>query len=184
MGLTPCQPGAQFSTERQLGLHTEALAGRGYGVGAGWCPRNDQVWMPKPTRGSRCGSAAFLRRAATPTGQARHDRLRAAHHHPRLELLYYGQRRLRLRAPARKQTTRSVAGYGARVEHAFARMKHYTIHRDCRRQRGDGLQHAVQAVAHLRNPALTAWQAHAHNSAGKNVITGDERVLASPVCLN
>ncbi|MEU2874536.1 transposase family protein [Streptomyces olivoreticuli] len=42
-----------------------------------------------------------------------------------------------------------------RVEHAFARMKNYKILRDCR-QRGDGLHHAVQAVAHMHNLALTA----------------------------
>ncbi|MEU6657596.1 transposase family protein [Streptomyces sp. NPDC046821] len=41
----------------------------------------------------------------------------------------------------------------ARVEHAFARMKHYKILRDCR-QRGNGLDHAVQAVAHMHNLAL------------------------------
>ncbi|MGW2016814.1 transposase family protein [Streptomyces sp. NPDC001927] len=43
----------------------------------------------------------------------------------------------------------------ARVEHAFARMKHYKILRDCR-QRGTGLHHAVQAVAHMHNLALAA----------------------------
>ncbi|MER7983972.1 transposase family protein, partial [Streptomyces sp. NPDC095817] len=43
----------------------------------------------------------------------------------------------------------------ARVEHAFARMKHYKILRDCR-QHGTGLHHAVQAVAHMHNLALTA----------------------------
>lgn len=43
----------------------------------------------------------------------------------------------------------------ARVEHAFARMKHYKIFRDCR-QRGTGLHHAVQAVAHMHNLALAA----------------------------
>ncbi|MFF3248964.1 transposase family protein [Streptomyces sp. NPDC002870] len=43
----------------------------------------------------------------------------------------------------------------ARVEHAFARMKHYKILRDCR-QRGSGLHHAVQAVAHMHNLALAA----------------------------
>jgi hypothetical protein len=43
----------------------------------------------------------------------------------------------------------------ARVEHAFARMKTYKILRDCR-VRGDGLHHAVQAVAHMHNLALTA----------------------------
>lgn len=34
----------------------------------------------------------------------------------------------------------------ARVEHTFARMKNWKILRDCR-QKGDGLHHAVQAVA-------------------------------------
>ncbi|MER6441047.1 transposase family protein [Streptomyces sp. NPDC001185] len=43
----------------------------------------------------------------------------------------------------------------ARVEHAFARMKHYKILRDCR-QRGTGLHHAVQAIAHMHNLALAA----------------------------
>ncbi|MEU8951295.1 transposase [Streptomyces sp. NPDC048489] len=43
----------------------------------------------------------------------------------------------------------------ARVEHAFARMKHYKIPRDCR-QRGTGLHHAVQAVAHMHNLTLAA----------------------------
>ncbi|MFE5709647.1 transposase family protein [Streptomyces sp. NPDC056501] len=43
----------------------------------------------------------------------------------------------------------------ARVEHAFARMKHYKILRDCR-QRGNGLHHAVQAVAHMHNLTLAA----------------------------
>ncbi|MFJ9899264.1 transposase [Streptomyces sp. NPDC091280] len=41
----------------------------------------------------------------------------------------------------------------ARVEHTFARMKNYKILRDCR-QRGDGLHHAVQAVARMHNLAL------------------------------
>ncbi|ROQ26036.1 DDE superfamily endonuclease [Streptomyces sp. PanSC19] len=41
----------------------------------------------------------------------------------------------------------------ARVEHAVACMKHFKILRDCR-QRGVGLHHAVQAVAHLHNLAL------------------------------
>ncbi len=41
----------------------------------------------------------------------------------------------------------------ARVEHAFARIKHYKILRDCR-QRGTGPHHAVQAVAHMHNLAL------------------------------
>ncbi|MFG2127081.1 transposase [Streptomyces sp. NPDC048751] len=41
----------------------------------------------------------------------------------------------------------------ARVEHTFARMKHWKILRDCR-QKGDGLHHAVQAVATLHNLAL------------------------------
>lgn len=39
-------------------------------------------------------------------------------------------------------------------------MKDYKILRDCR-QRGDGLHHAVQAVAHMRNLALTNWSATA-----------------------
>ncbi|WUH98232.1 transposase [Spirillospora sp. NBC_00431] len=43
----------------------------------------------------------------------------------------------------------------ARVEHTFARMKNYKILRDCR-QRGDGLHHAVQAIAHLHNLAHAA----------------------------
>lgn len=43
----------------------------------------------------------------------------------------------------------------ARVEHTFARMRHYKILRDCR-QRGNGLHYAVQAVATLHNPALAA----------------------------
>ncbi|MEV7600995.1 transposase family protein [Kitasatospora sp. NPDC089797] len=42
----------------------------------------------------------------------------------------------------------------ARVEHTFARMKNDKILRDCR-QKGDGLHHAVQAVAHLHNLART-----------------------------
>jgi hypothetical protein len=43
----------------------------------------------------------------------------------------------------------------ARVEHTFSRMKNYKILRNCR-QRGDGLHHAVQAVARMYNLALTA----------------------------
>ncbi|MDQ1033783.1 hypothetical protein QFZ75_000199 [Streptomyces sp. V3I8] len=43
----------------------------------------------------------------------------------------------------------------ARVEHIFSRMKNYKILRDCR-QRGDGLHHAVQAVARMHNLGLTA----------------------------
>ncbi|MFC4014941.1 transposase [Nonomuraea purpurea] len=43
----------------------------------------------------------------------------------------------------------------ARVEHTFARMKNYKILRDCR-QKGTGLHHAVPAVAHMHNLALTA----------------------------
>ncbi|MGV9339880.1 transposase family protein [Streptomyces sp. NPDC003688] len=42
-----------------------------------------------------------------------------------------------------------------RVEYAFARLKHYKILRDCR-QRGNGLHHAVQAVAHMHNLTLAA----------------------------
>jgi hypothetical protein len=40
----------------------------------------------------------------------------------------------------------------ARVEHTFARMKTWKILRDCR-QKGDGLHHAVQAVATMHNLA-------------------------------
>ncbi len=43
----------------------------------------------------------------------------------------------------------------ARVEHVIGRMKNYKILRDCR-QRGDGLRHAVQAVAHMHNLALAS----------------------------
>ncbi|MER8073802.1 MULTISPECIES: transposase family protein [unclassified Streptomyces] len=43
----------------------------------------------------------------------------------------------------------------ARVEHAIARLKNYKILRDCR-QPGDGLHHAVQAVAHMHNLAMAA----------------------------
>ncbi len=43
----------------------------------------------------------------------------------------------------------------ARVEHAFARMKHCKILRDCR-QRGNGLHYAVHAVAPMHNLALAA----------------------------
>jgi hypothetical protein len=41
----------------------------------------------------------------------------------------------------------------ARVEHAIGRLKNYKIFRDCR-QHGDGVHHAVQAVAHMPNLAL------------------------------
>ncbi|WP_328508920.1 transposase family protein [Streptomyces mirabilis] len=43
----------------------------------------------------------------------------------------------------------------ARVEHAIGRLKNYKILYDCR-QHGDGLHHAVQAVAHMHNLALAA----------------------------
>ncbi|MBT2417772.1 transposase [Streptomyces sp. ISL-22] len=43
----------------------------------------------------------------------------------------------------------------ARVEHVIGRMKNYKILRDCR-QRGDGLHHAVQAVARMHNLTLAA----------------------------
>jgi hypothetical protein len=43
----------------------------------------------------------------------------------------------------------------SRVEHVFSRMKNYKILRDCH-QRGDGLHHAVQAVARMHNLALAA----------------------------
>ncbi|MDQ0766992.1 hypothetical protein QFZ32_000466 [Streptomyces canus] len=38
----------------------------------------------------------------------------------------------------------------ARVEHAIGRLKNYKILRYCR-QHGDGLHHAVRAVAHMHN---------------------------------
>ncbi len=41
------------------------------------------------------------------------------------------------------------------VEHVIGRMKNYKILRECR-QRGDGLHHAVQAVARMHNLALAA----------------------------
>lgn len=43
----------------------------------------------------------------------------------------------------------------ARVEHVFSRMKNYKILHDCR-QYGDGLHHAVQAVARMHSLALAA----------------------------
>ncbi|MGV9234223.1 transposase family protein, partial [Streptomyces nigra] len=43
----------------------------------------------------------------------------------------------------------------ARVEHVIGRMKNYQVLRDCR-QHGDGLRHAVQAVAHMHNLALAS----------------------------
>ncbi len=43
----------------------------------------------------------------------------------------------------------------ARVEHVIGRMKNYKILRDCR-QNGNGLHHAVQAVAHMHNLALAS----------------------------
>lgn len=43
----------------------------------------------------------------------------------------------------------------ARVEHVIGRMKNYKILRDYR-QRGNGLHHAVQAVAHMHNLALAS----------------------------
>lgn len=43
----------------------------------------------------------------------------------------------------------------ARVEHAIGLLKNYKILRDCR-QHGDGLHHAVQAVAHMHNLALAS----------------------------
>ncbi|MFH8767468.1 transposase family protein [Streptomyces althioticus] len=45
----------------------------------------------------------------------------------------------------------------ARVEHTFSRMKNYKILRDCR-QHGDGLHHAVQAVARMNERAQTPLQ--------------------------
>ncbi|ATL25618.1 Mobile element protein [Streptomyces formicae] len=43
----------------------------------------------------------------------------------------------------------------ARVEHVIGRMKNYKVLRDCR-QHGDGLHHAVQAVAQMHNLALAS----------------------------
>ena len=43
----------------------------------------------------------------------------------------------------------------ARVEHVIGRMKNYKTLRACR-QRGDALHHAVQAVAHMHNLALSS----------------------------
>ncbi|SCF90854.1 Helix-turn-helix of DDE superfamily endonuclease [Streptomyces sp. DconLS] len=43
----------------------------------------------------------------------------------------------------------------ARVGHAIGRLKNYKVLRDCR-QPGDGLHHAVQAVAHMHNLAMAA----------------------------
>ncbi|CAL9670964.1 IS5 family transposase IS112 [Streptomyces sp. enrichment culture] len=43
----------------------------------------------------------------------------------------------------------------ARVEHVIGRMKNYKVLRDYR-QRGDGLHHAVRAVAHMHNLALAS----------------------------
>lgn len=45
--------------------------------------------------------------------------------------------------------------FRARVEHSIGQMKNCKILRDCR-QRGDGLGHAVQAVAHMHNLALAS----------------------------
>ncbi len=42
----------------------------------------------------------------------------------------------------------------ARIEHVFARMKTWKILRDCR-LKDDGVHHAVSAIAHLYNLALT-----------------------------
>jgi hypothetical protein len=43
----------------------------------------------------------------------------------------------------------------ARVEHVIGRMKNYEILRECRRH-GNGLNHAVQAVARMQNLVLAA----------------------------
>lgn len=43
----------------------------------------------------------------------------------------------------------------SRVEHTFARMKNWKIFGDCR-QKGDGLHHAIQAVATMQNLAMTS----------------------------
>ncbi len=58
--------------------------------------------------------------------------------------------------PAKKRTMHAEhRRVRVRVAHAFAHMKHYKILRDCR-QHGDGLHHAVQAVAPMHNLVLTA----------------------------
>lgn len=57
--------------------------------------------------------------------------------------------------PAQEEDNAEHRRVRARVEHTFARMKNYKILRDCR-QKGNGLHHAVQAVAHMHNLALTA----------------------------
>lgn len=57
--------------------------------------------------------------------------------------------------PAEEEDNAEHRKVPARVEHASARMKHYKILRD-RRQRSDGLHHAVQAIAHTHNVAPAA----------------------------
>ncbi|GHF04187.1 hypothetical protein GCM10018789_38080 [Streptomyces werraensis] len=64
-----------------------------------------------------------------------------------------GPRRLLLAGEeAGNATHRNVR---ARVEHVIGRTRNYKILRDCRPYR-DGLHHAVQAVAHRHNLALTS----------------------------
>lgn len=63
------------------------------------------------------------------------------------------KRQGRLLLPGEEEDNAEHRKVRARVEHAFARMKNYKVLRDCR-QRGDGLHHAVQAVAHMHNLAL------------------------------
>lgn len=55
--------------------------------------------------------------------------------------------------PGEEADTAAHRKVRARVEHVSGRMKNYKILRDCR-QRGDGLHHAVQAVALMHSPAL------------------------------
>ena len=55
--------------------------------------------------------------------------------------------------PGEEEDNAEHRRFRARVEHPFTRMKNYKILRDCR-QRGDGLHHTVQAVAHMHNLAL------------------------------
>jgi hypothetical protein len=54
-----------------------------------------------------------------------------------------------------REQTRATVGAVCSGGRAVGRLKNYKILRDCR-QHGDGLHHAVQAVAHKHNLALAA----------------------------
>ncbi|MFJ8478421.1 transposase family protein [Kitasatospora sp. NPDC094011] len=56
--------------------------------------------------------------------------------------------------PAQEEDNAEHRRVRARVEHTFAHMKNDKILHDCR-QKGDGLHHAVQPVAHMHNLART-----------------------------